>query len=1003
MRNKSYSTISSFLLFFISHFCTQAQNSSPVLPLQIQKLENTLKKDLPGTERMRVYRDLADEYFFINAEASKSYATKALEYALSEKDEAIQLEMYCLLGKTQVITGHYMDGIISLDRAKELALPKRDTQLIHIHNGLGIAYQYFGEYDRAVTEFSNAINYANQLGLPHRALYPKGNLSDLFRQRGENETALDYMRESLALALASDEKRPLAYVYKDLSFHYINLGKIDSAKVLVEEAIRLSNKKFPYIAADAYVNLSIINRTEKDYNLALEHGKKASSLARQVNTAKFITRAEQAITDVLLETNRFEEALSNAEKNLEFVLTNNLTDETQNAYFLLERIYAKMGDYPKAYEIKTIIDSLKLVAFNRDRAKRTRIAEYLLKTKQKEEENKFLKEQIDVGEQLLRQSKTFNMAMGILCLIAILSLYYFFRQGNFRDPKLTGDFVINEEESRIQFIKQLSFIGSFLLMFQILHFYFGGNYVSAYITAGSLIVLIVNYYLATKRKVKMVFWLGICTFYPVIIFGSLYLGRVYSISLALIAAFLVFSYLTTRPYQQVINIILGISSWLFYQYHLNYGAIDPTKNVYGLEFTVGMVSLTIIIATVIYFSKNILDFKTKLWKSNQFLTQIANINPHFIFAKDVKRKFTFVNKAMADAYGMSPEQMIGKRDEEIHPFFTEDLHFVEDDIEILDTGKVKQHSEEKILDSNNREKWLTTIKKPILSDEEKIIGLLGVATDITEVKRQREVIFQQLQDLNNKNRELEKYIESNMELENFAYIASHDLRAPIRTIISFGQLLKRSLQDKLIEQEKDYLDFIMSASLNMNQLINDLLTYSRVNNSKLNIEPVDLPALLEQIMEEMHTSIKDRFAIITLHNLPPKIYGDHTKLKQLFQNLIGNSLKFSKTTMRPKIEIHATEKSKRWHFMIKDNGIGINKEFYDRIFLLFQRLHSQDKIEGTGIGLALCKKITEQHQGQIWVESREGIGTTFHFTISKKLTPTQVITVEPLKVQESKL
>lgn len=262
--------------------------------------------------------------------------------------------------------------------------------------------------------------------------------------------------------------------------------------------------------------------------------------------------------------------------------------------------------------------------------------------------------------------------------------------------------------------------------------------------------------------------------------------------------------------------------------------------------------------------------------------------------------------------------------------------------------------------------------------------LIRIAEEVTEKNRQQEIINRQLDTLNRKNEELKRYIESNMQLENFAYMASHDLKAPIRTIVSFSQLLERTAGKKMDDQEKEYMEFIVSASLNMHRLINDLLAYSRVNTEQHRPEKLHLPHLIREIKQELNLHFTEKQASIQVKNLPGEIMADSTKMRQLFQNLILNAMKFQRPGVAPTIEIDCEDMDTYWKFSVKDNGIGIKEEFFKKIFLLFRKLHSADQYEGTGIGLAICQKIAQQHGGNIWVESEQGAGSTFYVSIEKK-------------------
>jgi len=281
--------------------------------------------------------------------------------------------------------------------------------------------------------------------------------------------------------------------------------------------------------------------------------------------------------------------------------------------------------------------------------------------------------------------------------------------------------------------------------------------------------------------------------------------------------------------------------------------------------------------------------------------------------------------------------------------------------------------------------WIKTIKGEVVHISVVLIGdttdpeapkLISFIRDITHLHNAQV-------SLNEKNEELQKYINSNLQLENFAYFASHDLQTPLRSIISFTQLLQRRMKGRLSVSEQEYMDFIISSSKNMRGLVNDLLSYSRVNTTKINIKDVNLNELIHQLCQEMQTTIEEKNANIIISNIPSSISLDQTKIRQVFQNLITNALKFIKDDVRPEVVISGKEEIEHWTFFVKDNGIGISPEFQDKIFLLFKRLHGNAEYEGTGIGLAMVKKIIEQHEGEVWLESEEGKGATFGFSIKK--------------------
>jgi PAS domain S-box-containing protein len=286
-------------------------------------------------------------------------------------------------------------------------------------------------------------------------------------------------------------------------------------------------------------------------------------------------------------------------------------------------------------------------------------------------------------------------------------------------------------------------------------------------------------------------------------------------------------------------------------------------------------------------------------------------------------------------------------------------------------------------------RWLSSWGDVIRDEQGLPIRMLGVVTDITP-RKQAEMILRQSRDdlerrVRDRTRELEALTErlqrSNQELEQFAYVASHDLQEPLRAVTSYTQLLERKLSDALDDKTSRYMHYIVDGAARMQQLIQDLLTYSRAGRYELNREESDLNILLSQALQNLQVAIAESHAVISSESLPA-LKVDVGQLTQLLQNLIGNGIKY-RSDDDPEIHIAAVEETDCWQFSVRDNGIGIDPQYAERIFIIFQRLHTRREYAGTGIGLALCQKIVERHGGQIWVESQLGEGATFYFTLPK--------------------
>ncbi|HEX8203479.1 MAG TPA: ATP-binding protein, partial [Isosphaeraceae bacterium] len=266
-------------------------------------------------------------------------------------------------------------------------------------------------------------------------------------------------------------------------------------------------------------------------------------------------------------------------------------------------------------------------------------------------------------------------------------------------------------------------------------------------------------------------------------------------------------------------------------------------------------------------------------------------------------------------------------------------------------------------------RWLTSRGKVDRDAEGRAVRMAGACWDITARKRVESELA----------RKAEELARSNAELEQFAYVASHDLQEPLRMVTSYVQLLARRYRGRLDADADDFIDFAVDGATRMQALINDLLAYSRVGSRGGPVAPTDSRAALENALANLTIAISEGEAVVRVGELPV-VRADATQLTQLFQNLISNAIKF-RGPDPPRIAVEARRRGPAWVFSVCDNGIGIDPRHVERIFLIFQRLHSRAEYPGTGIGLALCKRIVERHGGRIWVDSRPGRGSSFVFTL----------------------
>ena len=350
-----------------------------------------------------------------------------------------------------------------------------------------------------------------------------------------------------------------------------------------------------------------------------------------------------------------------------------------------------------------------------------------------------------------------------------------------------------------------------------------------------------------------------------------------------------------------------------------------------------------------------------------------------------------VNHRFELLFGYDREEVIGRTKRDIKLW-----HNLDDRPKMLQQlqlqGNLKNY--EATLQTRNGELILCQISAELFQVEQSIC-ILAAIEDITERRKTELTILQLKEELERRvekrttelsqataqlqllNQELQR---SNQELEQFAYVASHDLQEPLRAVTGYTQLLMSEYGDRFDETAHSYAEFIIDGAKRMQHLIQDLLTYSRVGTRGKEFAPTDCNKVVQEAMQNLQVAIAQSNAEIIIEPLPI-LQADRSQLVQLFQNLIGNAIKFCQQD-RPLIQIRATQRETDFLFQVKDNGIGIKPQYLERIFEVFKRLHTRREYPGTGIGLAICKKIVLRHGGQIWAESTPNLGTTFFFTIS---------------------
>ena len=370
--------------------------------------------------------------------------------------------------------------------------------------------------------------------------------------------------------------------------------------------------------------------------------------------------------------------------------------------------------------------------------------------------------------------------------------------------------------------------------------------------------------------------------------------------------------------------------------------------------------------------------ETALAESEDRFRKLTQLSSDWYWEQDDQFGLTFMSRRMSEKTGLDPSAYIGRK-----RWDQPALNLTEDDW-ARHRGTLERHEPFRDFEMQRPNvgggtRWISVSGEPVFDSTGRFKGYRGVGSDITARKQAEEELRRAHDELARKAEELQR---SNAELEQFAYVASHDLQEPLRMVSSYTQLLGRRYGDKLQGDAQEFMHYVVDGAARMKQLIEDLLAYSRVGTKGKEFKPAAIEAALKKAITNLRTAIEETGASVTWDPLPTESV-DEVQLAQLFQNLIGNALKFRGAGV-PRVRVCAAEKPDHWQITIADNGIGIEPQYFERIFMLFQRLHTMGEYPGTGIGLAICKKVVERHGGIIWVASTPGEGSQFHFTLPKR-------------------
>ena len=408
-------------------------------------------------------------------------------------------------------------------------------------------------------------------------------------------------------------------------------------------------------------------------------------------------------------------------------------------------------------------------------------------------------------------------------------------------------------------------------------------------------------------------------------------------------------------------------------------AKSRTGEMHWIEAYAGTLRKDGEITAIQVIAKEITDRKKaedSLKESEEKYRTVFAMSPEAIILLDLEGNVLEINDFALNISGVKREDVVGKSFTKLAFVNEKDIERQVELLPALLAGEPVKSLETEVTSAGKGKRWIEA-SVSLLGKGDDVFAIQVIAEDITERKAREAEL----------KRAMEELVMVNRDLRQFAYVASHDLQEPLRTVASFAQLLEKRYKGKLDPDADEFIAFMTEGVARMQNMINGLLSYSRLGTRGKPFQQVDCEKMLGSVVENMKASIEESGAAVTLDPLP-QVTGDDSQLTMLFQNLISNSIKFHGKEP-PKIHVSAKKQENEWVFSVSDNGIGIDPNYWERIFIIFQRLHTAQEYPGTGLGLAICKKIVERHGGRIWIESQVGKGTTIHFTIP--FTPTRRI------------
>ena len=703
-----------------------------------------IKKTSSETEKMELFHQLANINRYTNTEKSIFYAKNASDIA---KKIGTPNEQAFYLTETAThiaIDGNVIDGI-QLQLHILSAYPNiEDTTLIKIYNTLGLFFYNIKESDLATKYAQKAIALSDSINQSVLALLSLANLGKINLYLNQYDKSLEYFKQAKKTSITTNNSIPLNYIQKDLTQLFLLRNELGLAKKCATDAINLSLKNnSPLVEGHTRINLSNILRKELKYSEAILEAKKGIALLEKFNP-QILLEGKKSLIKTKVALKKIDEALSIAFSSLEISKNNNIPKSTFDFYELISSIYKNKNEYKKA-----LVYSEKAIAINNEINKEKQfqsslLTEKILDNQQIINENKILKEQIKATESNTQKSKVFGIVMAIFFLLTLGLAFLIYHKKGFKYYTNSFSYKKNDKEIRFQFIRNALVLSMLLILPLILYLFYFENYLGLINVGWFYFFALSVIFLIKKKKENLAFYTLLFIYSPPT-FSPLTVGELHSSFAIIYLIFLVIYFFKPNPKYQILNFSCAILAVIVQFYILNNYELAIYPFAVELDALFMIIYFLLIILVLLYLSKNIHGYRRELIKKNDFLNQIADLNPHFIYAKDKNRAFSFVNKPISLSLGLSKVDILGKTNEELieilNPANKKLLEEVIgkykiDDLKVINDKKSIVNKESLMVSPDGTKTWVLTTKVPIFNQDEEVEveGLLAVGINITRQK-----------------------------------------------------------------------------------------------------------------------------------------------------------------------------------------------------------------------------------------------------------------------------